>query len=103
MGGDAARVPGFRTLSAGGHGGDRKDRGVCAEARIATLKKKNVAAELSHTLTDISDYKELWQVFQTTIAKLFPIDWLGIYSAPSQGEAFNVTSNPHLPFNWDEL
>ncbi|GAB6905076.1 hypothetical protein DESC_700111 [Desulfosarcina cetonica] len=67
------------------------------------MKKKNVAAELSHTLTDISDYKELWQVFQTTIAKLFPIDWLGIYSAPSQGEAFNVTSNPHLPFNWDEL
>ena len=66
-------------------------------------ENEKATLELSRSLDDISDYRELWQVYQQTISKIFPIDWLGIYSTPVKGEIYNVTSNPHLPFNWDEL
>jgi hypothetical protein len=67
------------------------------------LIREKSTLELSHLLTDINDYRDLWQIFQTTFIKIIPIDWIGIYAAPCQGEDFNVTSNPHLSFNWDEL
>lgn len=68
-----------------------------------TLNREEAILELSHSLADISDYKDLWQAYQFTITKFFHIDWLGIFTTPRNGEVFNITSNPHLPFNWDEL
>lgn len=68
-----------------------------------TSIEEKAALDLSHSLINTSDYQELWQIYQTTINKFIPIDWLGLYTAPTGGEAFNVTSHPNLPFNWDEL
>jgi hypothetical protein len=54
-------------------------------------ENEKATLELSRSLEDISDYRELWQVYQQTISKIFPIDWLGIYSTPVKGEIYNVT------------
>jgi hypothetical protein len=33
-------------------------------------KKHLATLELSHSLSDISDYRDLWQIFQSTIKKI---------------------------------
>jgi len=33
-------------------------------------KKNQATMELSHSLSDISDYRDLWQIFQSTIKKI---------------------------------
>lgn len=42
-------------------------------------------------------------ILQEAIDRFVPIDWIGLYTSSTQGDAYNATTNPHLPFNWDQL
>ena len=42
---------------------------VVTELRVWKPKKNQATLELSHSLSDISDYRDLWQIFQSTIKK----------------------------------
>jgi DNA-binding CsgD family transcriptional regulator len=69
---------------------------------VSSISEKAVL-DLSAALSDLTDYNDLPDCLQETMGRYIRFDWLGLFSAAAHGELFNVTSNPHLPFNWDEL
>ncbi|MCJ8500215.1 helix-turn-helix transcriptional regulator [Desulfatitalea alkaliphila] len=60
------------------------------------------AIELSTAIAEMENYTEIALVIEQTLRRFIPVDWVGFYSASMQGAATSVTTNPHLPFNWDE-
>jgi hypothetical protein len=58
---------------------------------------------LSRKLRELNDFGALPTILHETIDRFVPIDWLGLYTSSSQGTAYSATTNPHLPFNWDQL
>lgn len=65
--------------------------------------------ELSGAFAEIDDYNNLPLIYQNILKKYLHFDWLGIFTwghAFSWGEAggaVNISTNPHLPFNWNEI
>lgn len=59
--------------------------------------------DVSYALHDINDYYELPLVLESTLSKHLHIDWMGLYRVSSFEPHIHITTNPHLPFNWDDL
>lgn len=59
--------------------------------------------EIGHELPEIGDFSDMVTLFQNSLNQIIPIDWMAVATSFAYGERINVTSNPHLPFNWDEL
>jgi DNA-binding CsgD family transcriptional regulator len=58
---------------------------------------------LSRTLSEVDDFGTLPVILQETIDTFVHVDWIGLYTSSPLGPVYNVTTNPHLPFNWDQL
>lgn len=70
---------------------------------IKSLKTAQAVLELSSVLNDVTDIYDLPVVMEETISKYCHLDWVGIYHISSSAQNIQVTTNPHLPFNWNEL
>jgi hypothetical protein len=49
-----------------------------------------------------TDYKEVFQILESVVKTLFPIDWMGFYTFGQSEDAYNIVTNPGLPFDWDK-
>lgn len=58
--------------------------------------------EISHELHNLNDFKELPQSLEKTLSKYLPIDWMGLYRISSDDTNVHITTNPHLPFDWNQ-
>ncbi len=59
--------------------------------------------EISSVLDDTSDLCSLPSALEHTIKKYCHIDWMAVFNWSTLNQQTNITTNPHLPFNWDEL
>ena len=68
------------------------------------LKAKipEAVVELSAAAVNLKDYNEFPQVVEEILGKYLCVDWVGFYTASVYGTATSVTTNPHLPFDWNE-
>jgi hypothetical protein len=68
------------------------------------LKEKAADAvlDLHAAMRDIKDYREFPIILEPGIDRLFPIDWLGMFAFGSSNNAYNIATNPSLPFDWNE-
>nr|WP_320190023.1 helix-turn-helix transcriptional regulator [uncultured Desulfobacter sp.] len=58
--------------------------------------------ELYQTINYTSDFSDFFQILESVIKTLFPVDWMGIYTINQSGDAYNVVTNPSVPFDWNE-
>lgn len=70
----------------------------------SNLKEKAADAvlDLQAAIRDIKDYREFPILLESAINKLFPIDWLAMGVFGLSNNAYNVATNPCLPFDWNE-
>jgi hypothetical protein len=70
---------------------------------IVPSQNEKAFLDFNRSIAGITDFADLPLVLEDTIKHLMPIDRLGFYTASHQCATSNITNNPHLTFNWDEL
>lgn len=66
------------------------------------VKAADALIELHASITDITDFKEFPTILESLIKQMFHIDWLGIFFFSDDFKAYNIVTNPCLPFDWNE-
>lgn len=59
--------------------------------------------ELTSSIADLNDYSEFPLVLESVLNRYFHIDWTSLFYSSGKSDHTNITTNPFLPFNWDEL
>jgi len=60
-------------------------------------------ADISAILQDTREFQALPEALEEAVNQHCPIDWIAIFDLSRRNQSMTITTNPHLPFNWDEL
>ncbi len=71
---------------------------------MKSLKEKTADAvlELHASIMDVRDYTEFPSILESILKKIFHLDWLAMFSFGEGPNAYNIVTNPWLPFDWNE-
>jgi DNA-binding CsgD family transcriptional regulator len=71
-----------------------------------SLKLKAKAAdaivELHASLLHLQNYRQFPLLLESVLKKMFPVDWLAMFSFGTGAKPYNIVTNSSLPFDWNE-